>query len=269
MYSIEELKKYENQILNMDCIDFLKNCPDNYFDLVVTSPPYDNLRTYNGTLEWSFEIFQDIAKELARVLKDGGIIVWIVADATINRSETGTSFRQALYFKELGLNLHDTMIWNKENSPFNHNCRYTQVFEYMFVFCKNIPKTTNIICDKKNKRYGEKVNGTERCANGITKERSIKQKNKFIKEFGNRHNIWNIYPEKKNKTNHPAVFPYQLAHDHIISWSNENDIVLDCFSGSGTTAIACHNLKRRFICIEKDYDYWKASVERLKDAQVN
>ena len=102
----------------------------------------------------------------------------------------------------------------------------------------------------------------------MIKERSIKQKNNFIKEFGNIHNIWNIYPEKKNKTNHPAVFPYQLAHDHIISWSNENDIVLDCFSGSGTTAIACHNLKRRFICIEKVYDYWKASVERLENAKA-
>lgn len=263
-----DIESITNTIINDDCINILKQLPDKCIDLVVTSPPYDNLRTYNGTLEWNFEIFQNIAKELARVLKDGGVIVWIVNDSTVNGSETGTSFKQALYFKELGLNIHDTMIWNKENSPFNHNCRYTQVFEYMFVLSKNMPKTTNIICDRKNKRYGEQVHGTERTAKGTTKQRSLVQKSKTIKEFGNRHNIWNIFPEKNNTTGHPAVFPYTLAHDHIISWSNENDLILDCFSGSGTTAVACHNLERRFICIEKDYDYWKASVERLENAQA-
>ena len=260
------MDKYINQIINADCMDILKQLPDKCIDLVVTSPPYDNLRTYNGTLEWNFEIFQNIAKELARVLKDGGVIVWIVADATINGSETGTSFRQALYFKELGLNIHDTMIWSKETFSFPNDKRYRDTFEYMFIFSKNKAKTANLICDRQNKYAGTKVHGTSRDKNGITFRKSNDNKS-LINDFGARYNVWEIATEKNNKTGHPAVFPYQLAQDHIKTWSNENDLILDCFSGSGTTAIACHNLKRRFICIEKDYDYWKASVERLKDAQ--
>lgn len=262
-----DVRDIENKIINADCIDILKELPDKCIDLVVTSPPYDNLRTYNGTLEWSFEIFQDIAKELARILKDGGVIVWIVADATINGSETGTSFKQALYFKELGLNLHDTMIWSKETFSFPNEKRYRDTFEYMFVISKKIPNTSNLIKDRKNKWVGTKVHGTSRNPDGSI-FRKCNHNKTLVNDYGVRYNIWSICSEKQNKTGHPAVFPYRLAHDHIISWSNENDIILDCFSGSGTTAVACHNLKRRFICIEKDYDYWKASVERLKNAQA-
>lgn len=263
------MEKYINQIINADCMDILKQLPDKCIDLVVTSPPYDNLRTYNGTLEWSFEIFQDIAKQLARVLKDGGVIVWIVADATINGSETGTSFRQALYFKELGLNLHDTMIWEKQTCTDTGSLqvRYGGCFEYMFIFSKGKLNTFNPIKDRKNLTFGKKKHGTVRQKDGsVRKQSSI---GNIINNLGQRFNIWKVNTEVSNLLRqHPAQFPEQIAKDHIISWSNENDLVLDCFSGSGTTAVACHNLKRRFICIEKDYDYWKASVERLENAQA-
>ena len=245
-----DIKDLEGKITNADCMDILKQLPDNCIDLVVTSPPYDNLRTYNNTLEWSFEVFQEIAKVLARTLKGGGVIVWIVSDGTENGSETGTSFKQALYFKDIGLNIHDTMIWEKDTFSFPHSNLYRNSFEYMFVFSKGKPYTSNLICDRQNKYAGTKVHGTSRKVDGTTFRKSNDNKS-LVADYGVRFNVWKISSEKCNKTGHPAVFPYQLAHDHIISWSNENDLVLDCFSGSGTTAIACHNLKRRFICIEK------------------
>jgi DNA modification methylase len=137
--------KYPNDFVNKiicgDCLEVMKKIPDGSVDLVLTSPPYDNLRTYNG---YNFD-FEGIAKELHRVTKDGGVIVWVVGDATIKGSETGTSFKQALYFKEIGFNLHDTMIYHKNNyPPLTHN-RYEQCFEYMFVFSKRYLKSFNPI----------------------------------------------------------------------------------------------------------------------------
>lgn len=262
-----EISELEGKIINADCMDILKQLPDKSIDLVVTSPPYDNLRNYNNTLDWSFDIFQKIAKELARTLKDGGVIVWVVADATIDESETGTSFKQALYFKEIGLNLHDTMIWNKGSFTFPSISRYHNIFEYMFVFSKGTPKSFHPIKDRKNLYLGKR-GASGRDKNGQRNEGF----SQVLEPLGQRFNIWNI-PVGGNHSykfaiNHPAVFPLELAQDHIISWSNENDLILDCFSGSGTTAIACHRLKRRFICIEKDPDYWAKSCERLKAEQA-
>ena len=253
-----------NKLYNMDCLEGMKRIPDGFVDLTVTSPPYDNLRTYNGNIaQWSFEKFQDIAKELYRVTKQCGVVVWIVGDATINGSETGTSFRQALHFVDVGFNLHDTMIWHKI-SPFQHKNRYIQGFEYMFIFSKGARKTANLICDRKNKWAGTPIHGTERQPDGNTKSLSTKQKSKSVKEYGARFNIWDIAPEKDNKTGHPAVFPKRLAQDHILSWSNEGDIVLDPFIGSGTTAIACINTGRKFIGFEIDKDYYEAATKRLE-----
>lgn len=243
-----------------DCLEVMKTMPDNTIDLTVTSPPYDNLRTYNG-FSWDFE---NIAKELYRVTKDGGVVVWVVGDATIKGSESGTSFRQALYFKEIGFNLHDTMIWEKESfsNPFPN--RYHQVFEYMFILTKGKLKTYNPIFDKKNKHSGEKRKITIREADGTLHKR----KDKIINEYGKRFNIWKISTVKKNIFNHPAPFPEQLAHDHIISWSNENDIVLDCFMGSGTTGVACKNLNRNFVGIELSEEYYNIAKERIDSTQT-
>ena len=99
------------KFIHGDCLEIMPTLADKSVDLTVTSPPYDNLRTYNGNSQFDFE---GIAKELFRVTKDGGVVVWVVGDANINGSETGTSFRQALYFKEIGFNLHDTMIYQKD-----------------------------------------------------------------------------------------------------------------------------------------------------------
>ena len=249
-----------------DCLELMKNIPDGSVDLTVTSPPYDNLRTYNGNIkQWNFEKFKAIAKELFRVTADGGVVVWIVGDATINGSETGTSFKQALYFKECGFSLHDTMIWHKI-SPFQHKNRYISSFEYMFVLSKGKPKAANIICDRKNKWAGTQIHGTERQANGKTKKLSDVQKSKKVKEYGARYNIWDIAPCTSNKTGHPAVFPEQLVNDHIVSWSNEGDTILDPFMGSGTTGKMAVLNNRHFIGIELDEGYFNIAKERIEKA---
>ncbi len=252
------------ELLQGDCLELMKDISDGSIDLTITSPPYDNLRTYNGNIDlWNFDKFKAIAKELYRITKRGGVVVWIVNDATIKGSETGTSFKQALFFKECGFNLHDTMIWKKV-SPFQHKNRYIPCFEYMFVFSKGQRKNANLICDRKNKWGGTQVHGTERQANGQTKKLSLVQKSKKVKEYGARYNIWDISPNKSNKTGHPAVFPEQLAKDHIISWSNEGDVVLDCFMGSGTTGKMAVLTNRNFIGMEIDKHYFNIAKERIE-----
>ena len=254
-------------LLRGDCLELMKDIPSGSVDLTVTSPPYDNLRTYNGNIDqWSFEKFKGIAHELYRLTKQGGVVVWIVNDSTINGSETGSSFRQALFFKDVGFNLNDTMIWQKI-SPYQHKNRYIQCFEYMFVFTKGAKKSANLICDRKNKYGGTKIHGTERQANGKTKSLSPVQKAKTVKEFGARYNIWEIPPEKNNKTGHPAVFPERLAIDHIQSWSGVGDTVLDPFMGSGTTGIACIKTGRNFIGMELDKQYFDIAAKRIEEAR--
>lgn len=251
------------QLFNDDCLKVLSNISNKSIDLIITSPPYDNIRDYNNSSTWNFDVFKNIANELQRSLKDGGIIVWIVNDATINGSETGTSFKQALYFKSIGLNIHDTMIWQKESftAVGSLKTRYAPVFEYMFILSNGKPKTFNPLKDRKNKYAGHKVHGTIRKKNGQTKSVS---NNNIIKEYGIRFNIWNITPNKNNKTGHPAVFPINLVQDHIKTWSNENDLILDCFMGSGTTGIACKNLNRNFIGIEIDKEYFNIAKKRIE-----
>lgn len=248
-----------NKIYNMDCVDGMRMLPSNSIDLTVTSPPYDDLRTYNG-FSWDFEA---VARELYRVTKQGGVVVWIVADATIKGSETGTSFKQALYFKECGFNIHDTMIWQKI-SPFTHKNRYIACFEYMFIFSKGVPKTTNIICDRKNKWAGVAVHGTQRLkSDGVLQQNNGVKVGRKVKEFGARYNIWDMPGDKTNKTGHPAVFPEQLVTDHIITWSNEGDIVLDCFMGSGTTAKTALLNNRKYIGFEISKEYCDIADQRV------
>lgn len=248
-------------LLHGDCLELMKNIPDNSIDMVLTSPPYDNLREYNNSSEWNFEIFKGIAKELRRILSRGGVIVWIVNDATIKGSETGSSFKQALYFKEMGLNLHDTMIWEKSSEPFMSKNRYRGKFEYMFVFSNGKPQAANLIRDRENK-HRTSTGNTERLKNGKLKPR----KDVKLGKFGYRFNIWNISEVKNNKTGHPAVFPVGLVEDHIKTWTNLGQIVIDPFMGSGTTGIACKNLKRKFIGIEIDDTYFNIAKERIEKA---
>lgn len=257
-------------LIQGDCLERMKEIPDGSIDMVLTSPPYDNLREYNKNIsQWSFDKFKEIAKNIFRVLKQGGVVVWIVADATIDGSETGTSFKQALWFMECGFYLHDTMIWNKKNCfSIGALNRYENVFEYMFVLSKGKPKTSNIIKDKANKRSGEVQYGSIRQKDGSVKKTSGYGKTK-IANYGRRHNIWEIYPCKSKKERlHPAPFPLKLATDHIISWSNKKDVVLDMFMGSGSTGVACVNTGRDFVGIELDETYFQIAKERIEKAQA-
>ena len=239
-----------NKTYNENCLDTMARMEDNFIDLTVTSPPYDNLRTYNG---YSFD-FETIAKELYRVTKQGGVVVWIVGDATIKGSESGTSFKQALYFIECGFNLHDTMIYEKNSSTYpanNKSNRYSQIFEYMFILSKGKPNKTNLIKDKANKWAGHK-------------DFSGKLKNP-VPDFSPRNNIWKYTTSFNDKTNHPAVFPEQIAKDHIITWSDKGDLIYDCFMGSGTTAKMALSNERNYIGSEISKDYCHIIEERINN----
>ena len=251
-----------------DCLELMKDIPDGPVDLTVTSPPYDNLRTYNGNIDqWNFEKFKEIAKELYRVTADGGVVVWIVADATIKGSETGTSFRQALWFMECGFNLHDTMIYKKTKFPPidpTTAYRYTGCFEYMFVFSKGKPKCCNYIKEK-CKHAGKRAVSYQRSENDkLRYDRKEKNKNHIVNDYKIKCNVWE-YASCSVK-GHPAPFPEQLANDHIVSWSNDGDTVLDCFMGSGTTGKMAVLNNRRFIGIELDEGYFNIAKERIEKA---
>lgn len=249
-----------------DCLELMDMLPDGSVDLTVTSPPYDNLRTYNGTLnDWTPEKWQAIIRELFRVTKQGGVVVWIVGDATINGSETGTSFRQALYAMECGFNLHDTMIYQKGNTPPLNHPRYEQAFEYMFIFSKGKPKVVNLIkvpC----KHAGKRNTGTVRNNNSddLSKKHGYGRKCKDEKP---KTNIWTYFVGnvgESAKIAHPAKFPDDLARDHILSWSNPRDVVFDPFLGSGTTGKMAILEGRRFIGIEREPNYFQIAQNRIQ-----
>ena len=256
-----------------ESVQFMKeNLPDDFVDLTVTSPPYDNLRTYKGFI---FD-YQSMLKELYRITKSGGIVVWVVGDATIKGSETGTSFRHALYAKEIGFNLHDTMIYHKINPiPIKQN-RYYPCFEYMFILSKGKPNTFNPLMQP-CKTAGASYNYATRSS-ATTKEQSsaMRKRNQlmFTKAEKYRGNIWG-YDTGKNKGSkddiweHPATFPEKLANDHILSWYNENDLVFDPMMGSGTTGKMAILNNRNFIGIEKVEEYYKIAQERIKETQDN
>lgn len=262
-------QEYINQVVCGDCVEVMKHFDDNSIDMVLTSPPYDNLRTYDG-----YDLdFESILEQLYRIVKVGGVVVWVVNDACINRSESGNSFRQAIRFQETGFNIHDTMIYQKNSYRFPDPTRYYQCFEYMFVFSKNQPpKTVNLIKDRKNKYCGHNMrrkNG-KRNKNG---ERIPLSKNKsplIMEKYGVRGNVWKyktgLYNTTRDKIayKHPAIFPEQLAQDHILTWSNPLDIVLDPMCGSGTTLKMAVLNNRKFIGIDVSQKYCEISKERIK-----
>tara|TARA_B100000287_G_scaffold215769_1_gene203513 strand:+ start:1956 stop:2804 length:849 start_codon:yes stop_codon:yes gene_type:complete len=264
---------------HLNCIAGMEKLDEDCIDLVVTSPPYDQLRTYNDSSKWSMDIFYSVAAQLNRVLKPGGVIMWNVNDATVDGSETGTSFRQALHFKDVcGLRLHDTMIYEKTGIAFASgpkSVRYSQAFEYCFILSKGKPKTTNIICDKPNKWAGSTSWGKARSRKK-TGELDIREnKTNPIKEFGARNNIWRIKncggfgQSNKESYKHPATMPEELARGHIQTWTNEGDLVLDPFMGSGTTAQVSLEEKRHFIGFEIDDTYYDMCVNRVRPMQDN
>ena len=259
-----------NTNYNESCLDTLKRIEDNSLDVVITSPPYDDLRNYNKR-GYSFP-FEQIAQGLTRVIKKGGVIVWVIGDATQKGSETGTSFRQALFFKDCGLNLYDTMIYQKTGTPFPQRTRYNQIFEYMFVLSKGKPKTFNPIM-KRNVTAGA-IRHSRKFRNEHG-EMIPAFNGKSVHEFGIENNVWVIrngmYKSTKDiiAFQHPAIFPEELAIRHIISWSNEGDIIYDPFMGSGTVAKCSILLNRKWIGSEIDETYHNLTLERIKDAKYN
>ncbi len=245
------------KLFHGDCLTIMPELEQ--VDLVITSPPYDNLRDYQG---YSFD-FECVAKKLFKITKECGVVVWVVGDATINGSETGNSFRQALYFKEIGFNLHDTMIYLKDGSPYPSKNRYRQVFEYMFIFSKGFPKTFNPI--KRRNKYRNMDKNSYRQKSGEMKLKTIQ---KF--PVGTAFNVWqyivgyNKSTQDKIAFGHPAIFPQYLVQDHVVSWSNPNDIVLDIFMGSGTTAKMCEINNRRWIGIEISEEYCEIAAKRIE-----
>lgn len=266
---------YLNNVVCGNAVEVLSSLPDDTFDLTVTSPPYDNLRTYNGKIKdeivyedgFSFP-FVEMAKELFRVTKKGGVVVWVVNDQVKNGGETGSSFKQALKFMEIGFTLYDTMIYHKNGPPFPESGRYSQVFEYMFVFSKGTPKTVNLIKDKPNKWAGFSNFGEP---SKRTKEGELKKTDKFVvADYGARYNVWYITTGKNYSTKdnfafeHPAIFPETLAEDHILSWTNEGDIVLDPMVGSGTTLKMSKLNNRNYFGIDINQEYVDLSSRRVE-----
>ena len=255
-----------NQIICGDCTEVMKSISNDSIDMVLSSPPYGNLRDYFG---YTFD-FKAIANQLLRVTKPGGVVVWVVGDATVKGSRTLTSFRQALYFKEIGFLVHDTMIYQKANFSMPSSNRYHQVAEFMFIFSKGRPKTFNPIKDRENICAGQTRKGknTKRQVDGSMELLAPNSKNKPIyNEFGMRHNIWRLRTAGQEQMckslDHPAMFPEALANDHIISWSNPGDLVLDPMCGSGTTCKMAKLNNRNYIGIDISQEYCDLAQERI------
>jgi len=253
-----------NKIYNENCLDTMGRMPDGFIDLTVTSPPYDNLRDYNG---YTFD-FEPIAQELYRVTKEGGVVVWVVGDATIKGSETGTSFKQALYFMECGFRLHDTMIYNRQGK-FPQSVRYWQDFEYMFVFSKGRPRSFNPIKVESVRKKGDRILARKRGKDGVLVEDTCHKKPTYSTGLKSKSNIWRISAGYMSTTKdklaheHPAIFPEQLASDHIKTWSDKCDLVYDPFMGSGTTAKMAHLNGRNWIGSEMSSEFTELSYKRL------
>tara|TARA_Y100001954_G_C15819867_1_gene609383 strand:- start:1554 stop:2381 length:828 start_codon:yes stop_codon:yes gene_type:complete len=273
MIDLSKLKRkknvsdFINKIINSDSTEVLKLIPRDSVDLVITSPPYDDLRDYSGSLIWDFNIFKKIAKGLKRVIKSGGVIVWVVGDKTRNGNKSLTSYKQCIFFQKIGLNIYDVIIYEKSGAGPPHPNRYFNSFEYMFIISKGKPNKINILKDKPNKWAGHTTfsSVTRRESDGTLTNKG----KKVVKDFGVRTNIWRYNNGKgfssKDKIayKHPAIFPEKLVEDHIKSWSNEGDIVLDVFGGSGTTAKIASKLKRNWIYIEKVKKYCQIAETRL------
>lgn len=266
--SKKKVSSFLGKVTNGNSADVLSQMESNCIDLVVTSPPYDNLRDYGKDAAWNFESFKKIAKQLYRVVKEGGVVVWVVGDSVVKGAKSLTSFKQALYFQQLGFNMYDVIIYEKAGTAPPHKNRYFNAYEYMFVLSKGIPNTINLIEDKPNiwanhSTYGEV---TRREQDGSLTPKG----KKIVKPFGVRTNIWRYANGKGFATKddvayqHPAIFPEKLVADHIISWSKEGDIVLDPFMGSGTTAKKAIELNRRWVGIEISKEYCEIAKQRIK-----
>ncbi len=255
---IKEIEK--NNIYNEDCLEFMKKIPENYIDLTVTSPPYDNLRNYNG---YHFD-YQSIASELYRITKNGGVVVWVISDKITNGNKTLTSFHHALFFQKIGFNVHDVMIYKKKNTPFMRSNAYTNCYEFMFVFSKNKVKTFNPLVEK-TVRQGYEMVVHNKGADAVNKK-VLKE----LKSEKTKTNIWEYAVGLHGSTSdkiafgHPAIFPEKLAEDHILSWTNIGDLVFDPMCGSGTTCKMAKKNNRFYIGCDISQEYVDIAKQRIE-----
>lgn len=261
------MQRFLNRVLHGNCAEIMAYMPSESVDLTVTSPPYDTLRSYKGFV---FP-FEDIAEQLFRITKQGGVVVWVVGDSHDKKgSETLTSFKQAIHFKEIGFNVHDTMIYQKNSYPFPPSNRYYQQFEYMFVLSKGKPKTSNLLRQETKWRKNTDEVSTTRQKDGTTKEMKYEKG----KKDRVRDNVWLLNTGYMRTTKdkfayeHPAMFPEQLAQDHILTWSNEGDIVFDPMCGAGTTLKMARLNNRNFIGIDTSIEYVRLSQKRLGELRL-
>lgn len=264
---IPDLNCIINTVINASSRDYLTQLPGEIVDLVITSPPYDDLRDYQGKLDWNFNVFKSIANELYRVIKKGGTMVWVIGDKVQNGNKSLTSFKQALYFQEIGFNMYDVIIYDKAGAGPPHPQRYFNSYEFMFILTKGKPKTVNLLRDKPNKWAGCSTYGevTRREKDGSLTNKG----KKTVKQYGVRTNIWRYANGKGFATKdkiayqHPAIFPEKLVEDNIKSWSNPGDLVLDPFAGSGTTGKVAKMLNRNWIMIESVKEYCDIAQMRI------
>ena len=248
-----------NKNYNENNLETMARMPDNFIDLVVTSPPYGKLRKYNG---FCFD-FHSFAKLVYDKIKNGGVLVWICQDQCIDGGESMVSFEQALFFRQVGFKLYDTMIWRKPSPQAPTEGRYYDVFEYMFIFSKGKPKTLNLLTDRQNLSAGMK---SKKETRSCKEDRKYTGEQRTVAAFSRRFNVWDI-SRGSSKTEHPAVFPEQLANDHILSWSNENDLVYDPFMGSGTTAKMAIKNNRNWIGSEISEEYCSIIEQRVRNSE--
>ena len=261
------------RIIQGDSAEIMKTFEPNSINLTITSPPYDNVRLFKGH-KWDCEA---IIKELFRITKEGGVVVWVVADEYMKGGRSGSSFRQAIMFQDVGFKIHDTMIYQKAGVAYPAGCkstRYTQIYEFMFVFCKGKIKTHNLIRDKVNRSYSPNAKPRKKITKNKHGETIIQPLGNVVNEMGYRNNIWTYSTgrghtsKNANVFKHPSVFPEQLAEDHIITWSNEGDVVLDCFAGSGTTLKMAMKNNRDYIGIEIDEEYCQIINENIREVHT-
>ena len=258
---------YEDSLTTLylgDCLEILPQLEAGSVDMVLTSPPYDDLRDYG---EQSF-VFDSVPGLLRLILCPHGVLVWIVGDQSTENGESGTSFRQALAFKEAGFRLHDTMIYMKAGPSYPSQDKYHQVFEYMFILSKDMPKTFNPIRDRANRWWRQKWSKVRTRRRRDGQLSSADWSPDEGAEIGMRFNIWQYAVGYGNhgdtvKHLHPATFPDELASDHIESWSNPSDLILDPFCGSGTTLRAAKDLGRKSIGIEIEECFCELTAKRM------
>ncbi|UYN90434.1 MAG: site-specific DNA-methyltransferase [Anaerolineales bacterium] len=249
-----------NTVYQADCVEFMAHMDAGSVSLTVTSPPYDELRDYNG---YKFE-FEKIAYSLYRVTQKGGVVVWVVNDKIKNGNRSLTSFRQAIFFQEVGFNVHDVMIYKKKNTPFMRSNAYTNCYEFMFVFSKGSPRVFSPL-KTKTVRQGQEMLPFNKGTDGVNK--------KVLGELKPEKTLTNVWEyavgfggstRDKFAFEHPAIFPEKLAEDHIKSWTKEGDLVFDPMCGSGTTLKMAKIARRLYLGCDISADYVKLAKKRLK-----